>query len=273
MIKIQTFIVIHDQDILLDSIKYHKYDSIDNFIFLFVGSGDVSKVKERKDVIICRDLEHNIEQYKNLTSYTAWYAVWKNNLCDETIDYVTFLEYDCLLHKDYFRKLKTILKKKQDIDIVGYSQINVHDPLFVGNDGGRFCLKLNEALEKIYNIDIQKYIQKYPLNKKCSVVLNKTIRKNIFNNYMEWSTSIVNEFMILENAGHFVERLITVYYLLNNLNHIFLSSAVINLEFNQHNYAMNEANRFDLYEYIIGKNTSNIDIDRSGDKTYIIGKK
>ena len=268
--KIQTFIVIHDQYILLDSLKYKKYDSIENLIFLFVGKGDTSKVKERKDVIICRDLEHNIEHYKNLTSYTAWYAVWKNNLCDETIDYVTFLEYDCILNKNYFQKLKVILNQKPDIDMVGYSQINIHNPLFVGNDGGRFCVELNQSLKKIYGIDIQGYIQKYPPNKKCSIVLNKTIKKNIFDDYMNWSLSVVDQFKTSENAGHLVERLITAYYLLNDLKHVFLSSAVTNLEANQFTYSIIDGNRFkEYYEYIIGKESPNIDIIRCGDLTYI----
>ena len=271
--KIQTFIVIHDQDTLLDSLKYKKYDSIENLIFLFVGKGDTSKVKERKDIIICRDLEHNIEQYKHLVSYTAWYAVWKNNLCDDDIDYVTFLEYDCVLHKNYFQKLKIILNKKQDIDIVGYSQINIHNPLFVGNGGGRFCSELNKALKKVYNIDIQKYIQKYPFNKKCSVVLNKTIKKKFFIDYMNWSIPIMNEIKTSENAGHLVERLITAYYLLNDLKHIYLSSAVTNLEANSSDYGLFVDNRLlSHYEYIIGKKVSHIDIIRSGYETHFKGR-
>lgn len=271
--KIQTFIVIHDQDTLLDSLKYKKYDSIENLIFLFVGKGDTSKVKERKDIIICRDLEHNIEQYKHLVSYTAWYAVWKNNLCDDDVDYVTFLEYDCVLHKNYFQKLKSILNQKQDIDVVGYAQINVHNPLFVG-DEKTYSLHLKEGLKKVYDIDIQKYIKKYPLNKKCSIVLNKTIKKNVFDDYMNWSIPIVDNFDKNSiDSGHSVERLITAYYLLNNLNHICLSSAVINAEMNQFSYALNNADRFKYYDCIIGKNTLNIDLIRSGNQTYIIEKK
>lgn len=268
MIKIKTFIVIHDQDILLDSIKYHKYDSIDNLTFLFVGSGDVSKVKERKDVIICRDLEHNIEQYKNLTSYTAWYAVWKNNLYDD-VDYITFLEYDCVLHKNYFQKLKKTLDQNQNIDIVGYSQINIHNPLFIGEN--RYCLELKQKLEEVYKIDIQKYIQKYPLNKKCSIVSNKTIRKKYFIDYMNWSIPIVNQIKILENAGHLVERLITCYYLLNDLNHAFLYSAVVNLEGNLSTYSVDGGYKcLDYYDYITGKKISDIFILRNGYTTYII---
>lgn len=270
---IKTFIVIHDQDILLDSIKYKKYDSMENLTFLFVGSGDISKIEEREDVIICRDLEHNIEQYKHLTSYTAWYAVWKNNLCDETIDYVTFLEYDCVLNKNYFQKLKNILNQKQDIDIVGYTQINIHNPLFIG-DETQYSLYLKEGLKKVYNINIQEYIQKYSLNKKCSVVLNKTIKKNVFDDYMNWSIPVVDYFDKSSNlSGHSVERLITAYYLLNNLNHLFLLSSVINLEFNQSTYAINDGNKSEeYYEYIVGKKSSNIDIIRDGYTTYIVEK-
>ena len=108
--KIKTFIVVHDQDVILDSIRYKKYESIDNLIFLFVGNGDTSKIKDRTDVIVCRDLHYNIEQYKDLTSYTAWYAVWKNKLCEDDVDYITFLEYDCIIKPNYFQKLKQILK-------------------------------------------------------------------------------------------------------------------------------------------------------------------
>jgi len=268
--KIKTFIVVHDQDIILDSIHYKKYESIDNLIFLFVGNGDVSKIKDKTNVIVCRDLQYNIEQYKDLTSYTAWYAVWKNKLCGDDIDYVTFLEYDCIIRPNYFQKLKQILNQNNQIDIIGYSQINIHHTLFLKHEvysGG-----LIKSLKKIYDIDILNSIQKYAINKKCAIVTNKTIKVNVFENYMEWSFPVVNDFGGSEFAGHFIERLVTVYYLINNLNNCFLLNAVENLEFNSSNYNYNKNNtdKKKYYDYIIGKNTEKIKLNRWGIKSYVL---
>ena len=268
--KIKTFIVVHDQDVILDSIRYKKYESIDNLIFLFVGFGDTSKIKNRTDVIVCRDLQYNIEQYKDLTSYTAWYAVWKNKLCESDIDYVTFLEYDTVIHQNYFQKLKKILNENNKIDIIGYSQINVHHELFLGHH--MYSDGLIESLKKIYNIDVLDLIKRYSINKKCAIVLNRTIRLSVFEDYMKWSMPVVNDFIDSKYSGHFTERLVTVYYLINHLNHCFLLNAVENLEFNSSNYedtTISNADRQDYYEYIIGKNTEKIKFHRWGNTTYI----
>jgi hypothetical protein len=269
--KIKTFIVVHDQDIILDSIHYKKYESIDNLIFLFVGNGDISKIKDRTDVIICRDLQYNIEQYKDLTSYTAWYAVWKNKLCENDIDYITFLEYDTLINQNYFQKLKKILNQNNKIDIIGYSQINIHHELFLGHHH-MYADGLIESLKKIYNIDILNYIQKYSINKKCAIVTNRTIKTNIFEDYIKWSMPVVNDFIDSKYSGHFTERLVTVYYLINHSNHIFLLNAVENFEFNSSNYedtATSNADRHSYYDYIIGKNTEKIKLNRWENSTYI----
>jgi hypothetical protein len=266
--KIQTFIVVHDQDIILDSIHYKKYESIDNLIFLFVGNGDVSKIKDKTNVIVCRDLQYNIEQYKDLTSYTAWYAVWKNKLCGDDVDYITFLEYDCIIKPNYFQKLKQILNQNNKIDIIGYSQINIHHETFLKNP--IYSGELIQSLMKVYKIDVLNFIKNYHINKKCAIVLNRTIRLSVFEDYMKWSMPVVNDFIDSKYSGHFTERLVTVYYLINHLNHCFLLNAVDNLEFNSSSYADNSPNRQDYYDYIVGKNIEKIKLNRWGITSYVL---
>ena len=76
-----------------------------------------------------------------------------------------------------------------------------------------------------------------------------------------------------EFAGHFVERLVTVYYLINNLNNCFLLNAIENFEFNSNNYKHPKElnpNRKDYYDYIVGKNTTKMKLNRWGNATYLL---
>ena len=125
---------------------------------------------------------------------------------------------------------------------------------------------------KVYNIDVLDLIKKYPINKKCAIVLNRTIRLSVFEDYMKWSIPIVDDFIDSKYSGHFTERLVTVYYLINHLNHCFLLNAVENLEFNSSNYedtTRSNADRHSYYDYIIGKNTEKIKLNRWGNSTYL----
>jgi hypothetical protein len=105
---------------------------------MFTGKNPLShKYKSSPNVYILRDLEHNIEHEPKLLTFTAWYAIVKNNLFPEH-DYITILEYDVTFTDDFFPKL-TALCESQMPDVVSFYpefppgcclDVDVDKPLF-----------------------------------------------------------------------------------------------------------------------------------------------
>ena len=75
----------------------------DNFHILFVGELEISEeLSNNKRITIAKNLPNNIENEKDLLTFTAWYAIVKNNLFSE-YKYICILEYDVLLHLCTFK--------------------------------------------------------------------------------------------------------------------------------------------------------------------------
>ena len=52
--KIQTFIFVHDQNIILDFKKNNKFKSLENLKYVFLGSRDTDKIKNMEDITLKR---------------------------------------------------------------------------------------------------------------------------------------------------------------------------------------------------------------------------
>jgi hypothetical protein len=88
----QTFIFVHDQQIVLDYIAADKFHDLPDVKYCFLGQRDVDQIEHLDNVIIARNLPNNIEHLPNLVAWTGWYAVLRNGLI--TADYVNLFEYD-----------------------------------------------------------------------------------------------------------------------------------------------------------------------------------
>jgi hypothetical protein len=124
----QTFIFVHDQNIVIDFIHSNKFSNIDNVKYVFVGDKPVDKIKDLNEVIVCRDLKDNIENYPNLTSFTGWYALWKNNLIES--DYINLFEYDINFSSDLVSQINN--SYDEGYDIIGYIPLKVRDFNYIG---------------------------------------------------------------------------------------------------------------------------------------------
>ena len=76
--------------------------SKNNFHILFVGSGEVSNNNHR--ITVVKNLPNNIENEKELLTFTAWYAIVKNNLFSQ-YEYICILEYDVKLEPSFEQEL------------------------------------------------------------------------------------------------------------------------------------------------------------------------
>lgn len=250
--KIQTFVVVHDQNIILDSLKYKKYEQIDNLNFLFVGSKDTSKIEDRSDVIISRNLEHNVEQYKDFGSTTAWYSIFKNHLYDYDTDYIITLEYDCLLNDLFYEQLKTFLAYEKECKIIGFIPYPVTHEAFLGPT--KFTTGLIDGLKEKYSLEVSDILNSTDLQKNIALCTNTVFDVKIFELYMNWVMPLVEYVMELPLCGHFIERSLPVFYLIKKIDFAIMLNSVENLALNSTGGQSIPEEKFsEFYDFSIGK--------------------
>ena len=217
----QTFIFVHDQQIILDYLNVNKFSSLDNLTYIFVGGGDTSKIENNTNVIICRNLPINIEEYPKLTSFTGWYAIWKNNLYNS--DFINLFEYDVNLYN-----FNEVFNHNVDANtnIIGYIPFNPHDNSFIRHSPWSF--ELLNSIQQNYNIEVLSEI-------RCSMTSNHTFSKKTFEEYMEWMEPMIDDIKISEMSGHQTERSISLFYILNKIKNVkILPDILYHFQFDSH---------------------------------------
>lgn len=227
--NIQSFIFIHDQNIILDCINSNKFSCLNNLKYAFVGNGDTTLIETNPNVIICKNLLFNIEEYPKLTSYTGWYALWKNKLYDA--DYINFFEYDVDLSINF----PNIFTKEfiEDNDVIGYIIYNIHDASFLGHK--ELSEDLVKSIYKNYNVDAYNYVNSLPSDSLCSLTSNHTFSKKAFEQYMKWTEPMIDDIKNSPVAGHQIERSIPLFYILNNIKTICIPNILNHYQLNSHN--------------------------------------
>lgn len=215
-----TFVMIHDQDLLLELIANGKYKNLENPKFIFVGNRNCDKIRERKDVVIARELRHNIEEYNNFTAFTGWYAIWKNKLSPR--GNVLLLEYDVDIEPT-FRPYNRFFTKNNH-GFVGYIPFSMHNNFFiesVEHNRGIF-----EVISKLWKTDVYSVfklmIDNHP--QKDTLVWPSTsncyMRRDVFNKWMEYFEATIPYMKEDPMAGHGYERAISYFLLLMNSPHM-----------------------------------------------------
>lgn len=237
--EIQTFIFVHDQNIILDFKQKDKFKTLENLKYVFLGSRDTNKIKNMEDVIICRELEHNIEDYPNLTSFSGWYALWKNKLYKT--GHLNLFEYDVNLSTDFFKKLKS--KVLKNINVVGYIPFIPFDYNYLGHKP--WSEELVSSVEKNYKINPIEFLNTLDKNTMCSMTSNHTLKSEVFEGYMNWMSPMIDDIKVSYYSGHQMERSISLYYLLNKIEKVeILTDVLQHFQFDSHKTQGIDQNKF-----------------------------
>jgi hypothetical protein len=203
--NIDYFIVCHDQEIILRQICDKVFNKLSDYRFLFVGSGPINQINS--ETIICRHLPYNIEEYPYLCSFTAWYSVAKNNIANS--NNISFIEYDTDIIS------KPILSN----DLIE-NQINCYSiTLFNHRVFYKSTPWLDIALKKVYNIDLQQFIDTHkPRYKFWPTTTNITLSKQILNEFVDWFLPMTELFKHDPCGAYVHERAFFIFCILNQLN-------------------------------------------------------
>ena len=228
---VKTFIFIHDQDLLLEFERTKKFKGFNNYKYVFVGNRPIDKLGDITNVIISRNYEGNLEEYPKLTSFTGWYTLWKHNLIDS--EYVNLFEYDINYVDNFGTHTYKFFYEKSDM--IGYIPFPANHMMFVRHKP--FINGLYEAIKSVYRIDLKPSLED-AINKgmltNWSSTSNTTFRKDVFNKYMTWFDPLVNLIKEDANAGHYHERSITLFALLNKKRMDLTSGFIKHFQMDSH---------------------------------------
>ncbi len=207
--KLQTFVFVHDQKIILDYDTNNKFSEIENLKYVFLGNRPIDKLKGRSDIIVARDFDDNIEEHNSrFLAFSGWYLLWKNNLI--TADFVNLFEYDINLEDNFNQALDSALT--EETTVVGYIPYQLHY-IWIW-EPQEIYLPLFNAMHKRHGINGADFVNSQPKSSMCSMTSNHTFNKKTFDEYMKWMEPMIPDLQNEFYAGHHTERSIMLYYLM-----------------------------------------------------------
>jgi hypothetical protein len=228
---IETYIFLHDQKIALDILNSKRFSGFDDCKLVFLGNRPIDQIETNPKVIVARNLEYNIEYIPKLTSFTGWYALYKNKLINS--EYVNLFEYDVNLINNFSEKNKKLIHNSPDT--IGYFNFPAKHPAFVKEKiyTGDF---LNLILERD-NVDFLKlvdsYLSKNP-NMLWQTTSNSTWKYSVLEKYILWAEKYIDYFENFEYAGHAIERSISIFYYMNKIKAHLTNGLMEHLQLNSH---------------------------------------
>ena len=219
----ETFICVHDQDIILEYEKNSKFKSLKNYRYIFLGDKPTNLITKNPKVIIARTYDDNLEDYPYFTAFTGWYLLWKNNLI--TTKYITLLEYDTIVSENFEQVISKMIY--DDKPMVGYVPVSVNNFHYIQNKN--WVEHIFNAINKVYKINLEsklKTIINNNPNLNWSSTSNVTFRSDIFNDFMKWFEPLIPYLKDTKTCGHAFERAVSFYYITKNkeMKHIQMDS-------------------------------------------------
>lgn len=230
MNDINTYIFVHDQNIILDFEKSKKFNHFSNWNYVFVGNNPIDLISCISNVIIARNLPYNLEAYPKFTAFTGWYALWKNNLI--TSKYVNLFEYDVMINKDF--QIHQENKLMETPDFIGYVPVL----LSVFWQQPHWIDFIAPYIDKFYNINIHEIVdQKISEDEKSvwSSTSNSTFSIENFNEYMIWFEKFIGDLKSDALSGFAFEISLCFFHFIFNKKVVYMQGIVNHYMLGSHN--------------------------------------
>ncbi len=229
---LDVIITVHDQQIIIDFEKVNKYRNLPKYRYAFVGQGECNLIRNLPNVVIVRELADNIEHYKHLVDFTAWYAIARNDLTEG--DFVALLQYDTAISTDFYEKTVECITTHPD-RILGYQEWPILDENFIDNNMG--YKPLADALYKVYGVDLRLLVDNYvagSTDRSWPSSNNLAMSRGQLARYIDWITPMIDLLGPDVYSGHSVERSVKIYCIINNISNIYPARLVHHYQLNSH---------------------------------------
>jgi hypothetical protein len=227
----ETFIFVHDQELILKFEESNKFLFLKNYKYVFLGKRETDKIDNNSKVIIAKNFKDNLEDYPLFTSFTGWHLLWKNNLI--TKKYVNLFEYDIIVDKN----IEQIQSKffYENLDVLGYVPHSTKTFHYINNKN--WVEHIFEAIKTVYKIDIEKKIRDLintNPNLNWSATSNHTFRKEVFDEFMKWFEPLIPFLKDTKTCGHAHERAISFFYFLSGKKISIIPNVIKHFQMNSH---------------------------------------
>jgi len=213
--------VCHDTESMSKVVEY-------NYNIILVGDKELTdEYLQYPKLIIARDLQYNIEQEKQLLTFTAWYAIIKNNLFSE-YEYICVLEYDVIFLQNFEEILYQEINSNEDTKIFSFmcgsiSEFHHNFDFDIANTyliNKGICIDINNTLN-----DISYWVS----------TTNHCINRNVISDFVDWYYPSCLDIQKTQNdkIAFYHERMFFIYLIFKQiktqvingiLNHLFLNS-------------------------------------------------
>lgn len=214
--EIETFVIVHDQDLLLACEEEGRFAGLPHYQYLFVGPREVSRLAARSNVIIARELPDNIESYPNLLSFTGWYAVARNGLA--RTPWVTLLEFDVRLARDF--SVSTLEQLRASDGVVGYVPFSFSHPMYLYATPW-----LIPALRQAHGLDLPGLIRDH-LDAggvdQWAATTNASLPASALAKFVDWFLPVSRVFQRDAIGAHVHERALPAFCIATGLPHLVL---------------------------------------------------
>lgn len=227
-VQIDTFVIIHDQDLVIACEEEGRFSDLPDYKYIFVGSRDASRLELLDNVIVARDLQHNIEDYPNLVSFTGWFAVARNRLA--SAPWVALLEYDVRLTPDFVTETLTRLRTKPCL--VGYVPFPLSHPMYL-----HATPWLIPGLQSAHSIDVARIIGDHldaGGRDEWTATTNASMSTLALASFVDWFEPV--SWIIRHDpiGAHVHERTLPIFCILNGLENSVLPDVLKHLQQRSH---------------------------------------
>ena len=199
--SVQTFVTVHDQDLVLESEASGQFAALTNVVYLFVGPRPVDRIPAGVEMIVARDYTPNHEDLPQFYDFTGWSVLTRHNLIDA--DHMICLQYDMAVTDPQIENRCTQLLD-QAPGMVAFT---------AGHKGPNWMLHI-PGFEQAFrqglaakSIDFDQLPDFGPFPSTQGTAW----RRDTLTEYMEWFDPLFTVFAPEVFAGHLAERTVKVF--------------------------------------------------------------
>ena len=222
------YIFVHDTAIIELLEERGEFKHLKNYYYVLLTNKDFNVT--RKNIIVSKSYDLNIENYKHYLQFTGWYCLGANKI--PTTDYITLLEYDVRVKDNTHERIIQEIEATE-LDCYGYAHLPKTNSFL---NGDVFSNGLVDFL-RTRNLSPNNIINQSVNNTEWIVTSNVTIKTSIFLKLVrsEIFVSLLNYLSNTKMSGHFLERFITVYLTLNHYSYGFIDNQITHYAVDSHN--------------------------------------
>lgn len=199
MSEIQTFVTIHDQDILLDCESSGQFSTLSDVTYLFVGVRPIDRIPAHIKHVVCRDFSPNMEHLPDFYDYTGWFVLWKNQLV--TSPNVLMIQYD-------MRPVVPNVEQHcaQALSTHGMVAFQTASMPMLFLDNEEFGIPYRNAMMRLGSP-----VELWPPRHEWPTSQGTAWRTDVFYRYMRWFEPCFEEFAGHRFCGHLAERTLAAF--------------------------------------------------------------